>query len=395
MSLLATSALADDVSCGPGLVQSAAGCLPQGNAPAGAGVLNDQAYPAAASAPSCGYDTQRAAGLKIKGAERISKAKAIVEKMMARYQEASADPAVKSDSKVDGFEASVKRDDKMMPEVLPAILRDADQCMIVVPSEKTVDIFIPFFTGANYGRGVEYCKNKKGEFDLDHPSSYVQIEGLDAGLGWGIQSTDLVLAVSKDNKDNRKLMLSADASVSAGGFEGIPGGGRDISVGLDSDGKSIKPAIAVSYSSSKGFLAAATLDYSNLSPDKTMIAAMSNKPLPQENPLMRLFHSSSRKKADAACAQKDQAIASAQAAPASLEDATVGSVLPSEAAPQVVAQVAVASAAVDTSKSLNPEAQASVDADAAVAAQAAASAQAGATLDAQIRNAPMLPLSSF
>jgi lipid-binding SYLF domain-containing protein len=344
--------------------------------------------------PSCGYDAVRAAQLKVKGAEREVAAKAIVEKMMARYQEASSAPEVKSDSKVGGFESAVKRDDKMMPEVLPAMLRDADKCMVVIPSEKTVDILIPFFTGVNYGRGVEYCKNSKGQFDLDHPSSYVQIEGLDAGLGWGIQSTDLVLAVSKDNKDNRKLMLSADASASLGGFEGLPGGGRDISVGLDSDGKSVKPAITVSYSSSKGFLAAATLDYSNFSPDKTMNAAMDNKPLPKENFLMRLFHSSARKKADAACAQKDQALATAQAAPG-LEDATVASVIPTEAAPQLVVSAAVANAPLDDSKGLNPEAQASADTTSALAAQAAASAQAGATLDAQIRNAPDLPLSGI
>jgi lipid-binding SYLF domain-containing protein len=344
--------------------------------------------------PSCGYDAVREAQLKVKGAERTAAAKAIVEKMMARYKEAMA-PEAKSDSKVDGFEASVKRDDKMMPEVLPAMLRDADKCMIVVPSEKTVDILIPFFTGVNYGRGVEYCKNSKGEFDLDHPSSYVQIEGLDAGLGWGAQATDLVLAVSKDNKDNRKLMLSADASGSLGGFADLPGGGRDISVGLDSDGKSIKPAIAVSYSSSKGFLAAATLDYSNLSPDKTMNAAMNNKPLPKENFLMRLLHSSARKKADLACAQKDVAMAGGQAAPASIEDSTVASVLPSEAAPQVVAPVAVANAAVDDSKSLSLDARAASDNTAAVAAQAASAPQAGETLDAQISSAPSLPLSSF
>jgi len=270
-----------------------------------------------------------------------------------------------------------------MPVVLPALLKDPARCLVVIPSEKKFDV-APFFAGIEYGRGVEYCEhNKDGSLKLDSPSSYVQLEGASIGPKFGIgEETDLILSVSKDDVRNRKVNAAAELSVT-------PIIGRDAEAGIQSDGKSIKSAVAVSYSHTKGLLFAADFDFKTIAPDKDMIDAEAGRIAPERNPLMRLFHSSARKKADAACAQKDQASASAQAAGSdNLEDATVASVLPSEAPPQVVAPVAVANAAVNDSKSVCPEAPASADTPAAVAPQA------GVTVDGPLENA-MVPITSL
>jgi lipid-binding SYLF domain-containing protein len=359
MSLLATSALADEI-------------------------LNGQPNPAVGSGPSCGYDYQRTQELLKKGKKRADRAKEIVQDMIAGAEAGAKDQFdAKNDKDESGFhkfKKSAKNYDAMMPEALPAMLKDPARCLVVIPSEKSVDYLVPFFAGVDYGRGVEYCgKKADGTPDLDHPSSYVQLEGASIGPKFGLgEATDLVLSVSQDDVKNRKVNAAAKLSVT-------PIVGRSAEVGVQSDGKSIKPAVAVSYSHTKGFLFAADFDFKTIAQDKDMVDAEAGRIAPERNPLMRWLHSDSRKKADAACIQKDQAIASAQAAPASLEDATVALVLPSEAAPQVVAPVAVANAAINDGKSLNPEAQASAVTPAVVAAQA------GETLG----DAPLVPIDSL
>jgi lipid-binding SYLF domain-containing protein len=353
------------------------------------------------SPQSCGYDFQRTQMLKEKGDQRAARAQEIIGDMLKHAQsaciseygaeECGAQPgspeavAAQADSKAHGYDKvkkSAKNIDAMMPLGLPKMLKDPSRCLVVIPSEKTVDFLVPFFTGLSYGRGVEFCdKNADGSPDVSKPTSYVQLEGVDMGAKFGIaESTDLVLSVSKDDVNNRKINVSADASAAF-----IDG--RDVSVGLQSDGKSSKPAVAVAYSKSKGFLAAATIDVSNISPDKDMIDAESGKVSPERNPFMRLLHMGARKKADLACVQRDAVVADAQAAPAeNLESASMEAIVPQQSLESAPA-AAMASASVESSKSV---------ADSTVAAApAAASLSLGQSGSALGGDLPSIKLTDY
>jgi len=241
---------------------------------------------AAGGDATCGYDMHRADQLREKGADRLKKANEIFDKIDTNFEKEETKPG-------SGFVGSMENKDKIAPEAL----KFAGDCLVVIPSEKSWDIAVPIVTGINYGRGVEYCKDKSGKYDKSKPT-FVQLEGASLGWAFGFQETDLVLAVKKDDPKSRKALLDGDASASFWKY------GRSASIGGDLGAKS---AVAASYSGSKGFFAGLTLDGANLNEDKTMDAAMDHKPLPKENWLMRMIHASKRKKEDAACSKQSYA----------------------------------------------------------------------------------------
>jgi lipid-binding SYLF domain-containing protein len=355
------------------------------------------------SAPqSCGYDYQRTQMLKAKGDQRADRAKEIIESMLEHATDAcvneygaaacNVQPGSKEDvanranpnpSGLDKFERTAKNVDAMLPTALPRMLKDPGRCLIVVPSEKTLDFLVPFFAGLEYGRGVEFCrKDENSPFDFSKPTSYVQIEGGSFGPNFGLgEESDVVLSVSKDDPNVRKINAAGKLTATAIVGRDLEVGGQ---IGVD---KSHEPAIAVAYSHTKGFLFAANIDLKSISPDKDMNEAESGQIAHERNPLMRWLHMGARKKADAACLQKDPNVAdvSSEQSP-DLESTTMDEVLPEQPLQSAPAS-AMASVSVESNKAV---------AEAAPAASlvpGAPAGHAGSTMESQFGNYPSIGLN--
>jgi lipid-binding SYLF domain-containing protein len=336
-----------------------------------------------APAPSCGYEANRAVALKKKGDDRLAKALSIYHSIDANAQAGAAEI---SKDPTEGTLAKVKSDDKLMPEVL----KQKTDCLVVIPSEKTVAFptGIPFMSGGSYGAGIEICKGEDGKYDEQHPK-FVKLDSMKlTGLAIGAEETDLVMGINKDNESKRKFSISGDASASGGKY------GRNLSADGMTDGQGGE--WAMSYSKSKGAYAGLTIDAGSLSDDKTMNAAYNGQSVPKENFFERLFTSSERKREDAACSQPSaaasssaQALASAQA-PADADTEDFNGALPgvsTEPSVQVASNDASVSAAKPDQAAAAPAPAAQAQAPAAQGASApqvaAAPAPAGPAGQAQ------------
>src|SRR5450432_4663489 len=103
-----------------------------------------------------------------------------------------------------------------IPDNIPHDLLEKAECVIVIPSVKTLS----FGIGADYGRGAMVCRTGehfRGPWGA--PAMYA-LEGGSIGFQIGGEATDLILLVMNnrgmDSILSSKVKLGGDASVAAG-----------------------------------------------------------------------------------------------------------------------------------------------------------------------------------
>ena len=140
-------------------------------------------------------------------------------------------------------------------QAIPTWLLERAYGIVVVPQVVKAALFL----GGRGGKGVMAVRNPDGSWSLP---VFVTLGGVNYGLQFGVQSTDVVLVLmsreSVEGISGGKVTLGADASVAAGPL------GRSSAAATDAT----LSAQVLSYSRSSGLFAGVALDGSILAIDK-------------------------------------------------------------------------------------------------------------------------------